>query len=467
MNLLVPEIVFACGIVVMMILSLYSKISLRKPFMGLLLVGIVSLVYFSMSSPLWLITDFSAYEWFRLFPSSKLFFSQNSYTVLFKILMLAVTLIIAFAMPYSWFKSFKEVTILLSIGILGALLAVSANDLMAMYLAIEMQALAFCILIPIGSHFPNSKEAAIKYFAIGALASSLFLYGISLIYIATQSTGIPIEMPSQGLGKVGLLLVMVAVLSKVGIPPFHFWLPDVYEGSPNYVTALLATTVKVMGIVVLFKIISPHMGTEMMKDVVVAFASLSMVWAALMALRQKDFKRLIGYSSIGHMGYILAIFLTTNQWLLLLFYTFSYLAATLGSMIVLMSINSEREEEEQKVEVFAGLSQKSSFLAFQMSVFLLSLAGIPFAAGFWGKFWVFVQLFKEISFMVVLLLVIAGITTVLSFFYYLKIIRKMYFEEWKSNYTVVESPARKGATLAMFAIVVGFVLFQVQVYHAL
>ena len=464
MSLLLPEIIFAAGILGMLVLSAYKDMSLKRPFVLLILVGIFALTYFSMDKPIWMIENYSEYQHFHLFPSSLSFFSQNFYIVIFKIMLLIASLVTTLTMPQSWFRTFKETPLLLSMGILGMLLAASASDLMALYLSVEMQALAFCLLIPIGTHFPNSKEAAIKYFAMGSVASGVLLYGISLVYISTQSTFISTDMPPDVTGQIGLVIIMVAVLSKVGVSPFHFWVADVYQGSPNYITAFMATAVKLMGIVLLFRIIAPHMDNEVISLLVTCLAALSMIWASLMALRQDDFKRLIAYSSVGHMGYILAIFLTSSEWMLMVIYTFAYLTATLGTMLVLMSVNSEREKEEQALNVFAGLSQQSPLLALQMTFFLLSLAGIPFTAGFWGKFWIFAELLKQPTYPSIFLLATAGITTVISSFYYLRIIRKMYFDQWLSHYRVTQSRSRKIATMTTFALVVGFVLFQVQVY---
>ncbi len=319
----------------------------------------------------------------------------------------------------------------------GMILMAAANDLMVFFLGLETMSVAVYVLTGMWRSSPRSSEASMKYFLIGAFATGFLLYGIALIYGATGSTNLnqiaaylleqPDEWPLYLVG--GGFLLLVGFAFKVGAVPFHFWVPDVYEGAPTPVTGFMSTAVKVAAFAAWARILmyrlSPMDNDWVFPLWIIAIGT--MTFGNLLALGQSSVKRMLAYSSIAHAGYLLIPIVVGVEWggLALLFYLLTYSFMTLGAFAVLSSM-SEGDEPREKYSDFAGLGFKRPFLGFAMSLFMLSLAGFPPLAGFTGKFYVFraAVLAGHLN-----LAIIGVLNSLVSVVYYLRVIVAMYMEE--------------------------------------
>src|SRR5215472_8519032 len=319
----------------------------------------------------------------------------------------------------------------------GMIVMAAANDLIVFFLGLETMSVAVYILTGMWRASSRSSEAAMKYFLIGAFATGFLLYGIALIYGATGSTNLneisanlvePMtEWPLYLAG--GVLLLLIGFAFKVGAVPFHFWVPDVYEGAPTPVTGFMAVAVKAAafaawGRVLLHKL-SPLDGDWVFPLWLIAIGTMTL--GNLLALTQSSVKRMLAYSSIAHAGYLLIAIVVGEEWggLPLLFYVSSYAFMTVGAFAVLTCV-ADGDAPNENYGSFAGLGFKRPFLGLAMSIFMLSLAGFPPLAGFVGKFYVFrgAVLSGYIG-----LAIIGVLNSLLSVIYYLRVIVSMYMEE--------------------------------------
>ncbi|MEO1312056.1 MAG: NADH-quinone oxidoreductase subunit NuoN, partial [Pseudomonadota bacterium] len=290
-----------------------------------------------------------------------------------------------------------EFPILVLLAALGMGIMVSANDLIALYLGVELQSLAFYVLAAFNRDSRRSTEAGLKYFVLGALSSGLLLYGASLIYGfvgATTFEAIGAQLAGEtsvGL-VVGLVFLIAGLAFKVSAAPFHMWTPDVYEGAATPVTALFAAAPKLAGMALFARVlVDPfEAAVEDWRMVIALIAAASMAIGAFSALVQTNIKRLMAYSSIGHMGYAavgLAAGGPEGASAVLLYLTV-YVIMTLGTFALILSMR-RREGLAERIEDLAGLSQTRPWMAMAMTILMFSLAGVPPTAGFWGKWWVF------------------------------------------------------------------------------
>src|SRR6266480_6821050 len=319
----------------------------------------------------------------------------------------------------------------------GMMLMAAANDLLVFFLGLETMSIAVYVLTGMWRASERSSEAAMKYFLMGAFATGFLLYGIALIYGATGSTNLnliadflieqPSDWPLYLIG--GGFLLLVGFAFKVGAVPFHFWVPDVYEGAPTPVTGFMSVAVKAAAFagwarIVLHKL-SPLDTDWAVPLWVLAIATMTM--GNLLAISQSSVKRMLAYSSIAHAGYLLIAFVVGEEWggLPLLFYVLTYACMTFGAFAVVTSL-SDKEHPRESYTDFAGLGFKRPFLAMAMSLFMLSLAGFPPLAGFAGKFYIFrsAVLSGHVS-----LAIIGVLNSLLSVIYYLRVIVAMYMEE--------------------------------------
>ena len=326
-----------------------------------------------------------------------------------------------------------EYAILVLLSTLGMMVLISAGDLITLYLGLELMSLALYVVA--SSHRDNAKstEAGLKYFVLGALSSGMLLYGASLVYGFTGTVNFAGIAAAAKTGSVGIIFGIVFVLAglcfKVSAVPFHMWTPDVYEGAPTPVTAFFASAPKVAAMAVFVRVaMTAFPGiTNEWQQIVVFVSIASMALGSFAAIGQRNIKRLMAYSSIGHMGFALVGLAagTAEGAQGVLVYLAIYVAMTLGSFAIILAMKRNGQAVEQ-ISDFAGLSRTNPLLAFFFAMFLFSLAGVPPLAGFFGKFYVFLAAIHANLFT---LAVIGVLTSVVGAFYYLSIVKVMYFDD--------------------------------------
>lgn len=328
-----------------------------------------------------------------------------------------------------------EYAILIMLSTVGMMVLISAGDLIMLYLGLELMSLALYVVAASHRDDTKSTEAGLKYFVLGALSSGMLLYGASLVYGFTGTVsfaGIAAEAKTGSLGILfGLVFLLAGLCFKVSAVPFHMWTPDVYEGAPTPVTAFFASAPKVAALAVFTRVaLTAFPGMVLEWQQIVVFVSIaSMALGSFAAIGQKNIKRLMAYSSIGHMGFALVgLAAGTEQGAQgVLIYIAIYVAMTLGTFSIIIAMKRNGKAVET-ISDFAGLSRTNPLLAFFFAMFLFSLAGIPPLAGFFAKFYVFLAAIKAGLFT---LAVIGVLTSVVGAFYYLTIIKVMYFDEPK------------------------------------
>jgi NADH-quinone oxidoreductase subunit N len=331
-----------------------------------------------------------------------------------------------------------EYSILILLSTTGMMMLISAADLIALYLGLELMSLALYVVAAINRDSVRSTEAGLKYFVLGALSSGMLLYGASLVYGFTGTVSFAgiANAASQGsagtasLGLVfGLVFLFAGFCFKVSAVPFHMWTPDVYEGAPTPITAFFAAAPKVAGIAMFVRttiVAFPGILTQWQR-IVVFVAIASMALGAFAAIGQKNIKRLMAYSSIGHMGFALVGLAAGTQQGIhgVLVYMAIYVAMTLGAFACILSMRRDGQMVEEIADL-AGLARTKPTMAFFFAMLLFSLAGIPPLAGFFAKFYVFLAAIQAGLFT---LAVIGVVTSVVGSYYYLAIVKTMYFDE--------------------------------------
>ncbi len=357
-----------------------------------------------------------------------------------------------------------EYVILVLLSALGMMLMISANDLISVYMGLELQSLALYVIAAFDRDNAKSSEAGLKYFVLGALSSGMLLYGASLIYGFTGSTrfeDIELALGANGssLGVIfGLVFMIAGFAFKVSAVPFHMWTPDVYEGAPTPVTAFFAAAPKVAAMALFTRVMmGPFKGIAVEWQQIVMFVSVaSMILGAFAAIGQTNIKRLIAYSSISHMGYAL-VGLAANsregvQGVVL--YMLIYMVTTVGVFACIMAMRRAGNQVET-IGDLSGLSRNNKTMAFVLAALMLSLAGIPPLAGFFGKLFVFMAAVKSGLY---ILAVIGVLASVVGAYYYLRIVKIMYFDEPAAAFDAMDTEVRFVALVSgIFA--VAFALF--------
>jgi len=322
---------------------------------------------------------------------------------------------------------------LLLFSVCGALVMFSFTNMTMLFLGIEILSIPLYVLAGSRRDDLASNEAALKYFLMGAFATGILLFGMTLVYGATASfdlgtisRAIESGSVSPGMLNVGILLIIIGLSFKVSAVPFHFWAPDVYSGSPNLVTAFMATVVKTAAFAAFYRLFSMAFGgAESFWSLPVAvMAGLTMTVANVTALFQTNFKRMMAYSSVSHAGYLLLAILAINTAgsdQSMLFYTLSYSIATICAFGAYIAV--AEPSGDGSFATFNGLGQRQPFLAAVLAISMLSLAGIPPTAGFFGKYFLFTAAFVKYPWLVVL----AVVNSAISIYYYFKVIIAMYF----------------------------------------
>jgi NADH-quinone oxidoreductase subunit N len=328
-----------------------------------------------------------------------------------------------------------EYPVLIVLATLGMMVMISAGDLIALYVGLELQSLALYVVAAMNRDNLRSTEAGLKYFVLGALSSGMLLYGASLIYGFTGHTefsGIAAQLKAHGvsIGIVfGIVFVLAGLAFKIAAVPFHMWTPDVYEGSPTPVTAFFSAAPKIAAMALIVRVVVSGLGPAAhdWRQIIVFISIASMLLGAFAAINQRNIKRLMAYSSIGHMGYALVgLAAGTAQGVeSVILYVGLYAAMTLGAFCCILAMERDGDAVEDIGEL-AGLSRDNPVLAFLFAMILFSLAGIPVLAGFFAKLYVFQA---AIAANLTWLAVIGALASVVGAYYYLRIVKIMYFDE--------------------------------------
>jgi len=356
------------------------------------------------------------------------------------ITLLAASLVLIISSTYlKIFKILKiEYSILILCSVLGMMIMISSNDLIVFYMGLELQSLALYVLATFNRDQLKSSEAGLKYFVLSALSSGLLLYGCSLIYGFSGSTNFDIIATKLNSEEYvltfGIVFILVGLAFKISAVPFHMWAPDVYEGSPTSVTLFFTMVPKVAALTVFIRFLYvPFLNLIDQWQMIIVFLSIaSMLFGAVAAIGQNNLKRLIAYSSIGHIGYALAGLATgTNEGIQSsIIYLTIYIIMNLGlfSCLLMMKRNNEYYED---INDLSGLSKNHPLLALSLLIILFSLAGIPPLAGFFAKFYIFKSVIEQSMYF---LAIVGLLSTVVAAFYYLRIIKIIYFDEEKEKF---------------------------------
>jgi NADH-quinone oxidoreductase subunit N len=356
-----------------------------------------------------------------------------------------------------------EYVILLLFSLLGSTLLVGATDLILLVICFELAGIPLFILaaydkteLP-GEAAQRTAEGAFKFFAVGVVSTPFSLFGLSLVVGFSGTTRIAelISAPNTPVMQLGMLLLLAGMGFKLGVVPFHMWMPDAYQAASTPFVAFVSAAPKLAALAALARVFLVGFADHaaLWTQALVLLAALSLVFGNLWALAQRNTKRLLAYSSIGHVGYLLMGVATAEEFGLatLLFYLLAYAATNLGVFLVAEAVTLDTGEET--LDEFAGLARRSPWLALSMLLFLLSLAGIPFVAGFWAKLYVFLAAWRAgFEWMVVL----GALLAVLALFYYLQIARAMYMTPPTRDSALRTSPGLTLAIVACLAAVVGF-----------
>jgi NADH-quinone oxidoreductase subunit N len=361
----------------------------------------------------------------------------------------------------SWFgrdRDYRaEYPVLILFAAVGMGMMVSAGDLLTLYVGLELQSLAAYVLASFQRSDARSAEAGLKYFVLGALASGILLYGISLLYGFTGTTlfgGIAAALGSGvSTGELfGIVFVLAGLAFKISAVPFHMWTPDVYEGAPTPVTAFFASAPKVAAMALLVRVSVEAMGpaTDAWRQIIIFAALASTILGGVAAIGQRNIKRLLAYSSINNVGFALVGLAAAGVVGVssVLFYMTVYLVMTLGAFLVVLRMRDADGRPVETIASLSGLSRTRPGLALAMAIFMFSLAGVPPLFGFWPKFLVFDA---AVQAHLTWLAAVAITTSVISAFYYIMIVKRMYFDEPAPAFAETQEPV--GAVLILVAAV--------------
>jgi len=349
----------------------------------------------------------------------------------------------------------------------GLMYLVSAIDFIFIFVSLELVTISFFVLVSFPRRNPIALEAGVKYLILGALSTAFLVYGITWIFGVAGETNLARITASFASGKIdnygatfGAVLVLVGLGFKIAAVPFQIWVPDVYQGAPTPITAFLSVGSKAAGFVVLLRVLQPFLILPNMQRLVVLIALLTVVYGNLAALPQTNLKRLLGYSSIAHAGYLL-IGVACFDGRAVTFYLAAYLLMTLLSFATLIVVAQQTGEE---ISGFDGLAKRAPFLAFAMLVAMASLAGLPFTAGFFGKFLIFVSAIAQKQ---VALVVVGIVTVACGFYYYLKVVRAMYWQPSTNNNTIAVSILSRAVMILMIMATVLFGVYPQPILRAI
>ena len=430
LNLVLPEIFISLSIMFLLVLGVFKKDSSK-------LIFNISLLVLLITASITL-NETSNINRTTLFNNSVVIDYMSS-------LMKIITLVGAFlvlVISSNYLKIFKifkiEYPILILSSVLGMMVMISSNDLMVFYIGLELQSLALYVLATFNRDQLKSSEAGLKYFVLSALSSGLLLYGCSLIYGFSGSTNF--DVISNQLNSTnyvltfGIVFILVGLAFKISAVPFHMWAPDVYEGSPTSVTLFFTMVPKIAALTVFIRFLYvPFLNLIDQWQLIIIFLSIaSMLFGAIAAIGQTNIKRLIAYSSISHIGYTLAGLATgSNEGIQSsIVYITIYVIMNLAFFSCLLMLKRNNQYYED-IDDLSGLSKNHPLLSLSLLVILFSLAGIPPLAGFFAKFYIFTAVLEQSMYF---LAIVGLLSTVIAAFYYLRIIKIIYFDKEKEKY---------------------------------
>ncbi len=428
-NLVLPEIFISLALMFFLIIGVFKKNSSNL---------IYNLSIFSLIILLALIVNLTSINETSLFNES---YKIDELSTFMKILTIfsGIFVMLTSSKYLKLTKIFKiEYPVLILCSILGMMVMISSNDLIVFYMGLELQSLSLYILASFNRDNVLSSESGVKYFVLSALSSGFLLYGCSLIYGFSGSTNFilisdNLNANSYGL-TFGIVFILVGLAFKISAVPFHMWAPDVYQGSPTSVTIFFAILPKIAALTVFIRFLYvPFLDLIYQWQMIMVFLSIaSMLFGAVAAIGQKNLKRLIAYSSIGHMGYALAgLSVGTNQGIQSsVIYLSIYLFMNLAFFSCLFMLR-KNDNYYENIEDLSGLSKKHPILSLCFLIVLFSLAGIPPLAGFFAKFYIFLAVIEQSMYF---LAVVGLLSTVVAAYYYLRIIKIIYFDPEKENY---------------------------------
>ena len=430
LNLIFPEIFLSLSIMFLLILGVFKKNSFN-------IIHNLSLIVLLVTAVITFNETISINE--------ELLFNQSVIIDPLSSLMKIVTLLAAFitlAISTNYLKTLNlhkiEYSILILSALLGMMIMIGANDLIVFYMGLELQSLALYVLATFNRENLKSSEAGLKYFVLSALSSGLLLYGCSLIYGFSGSTNFEIIASqldsSEYAFTFGIVFILVGLAFKITAVPFHMWAPDVYEGSPTTVTLFFTMVPKIAALTVFIRFLYvPFLNLIEQWQMIIIFLSIaSMLFGAIAAIGQTNIKRIIAYSSIGHIGYALAGLCTgTNEGIQsAIVYIIIYTVMNLGLFSCLLMLKRNNEYFEN-LEDLSGLSKNHPLISISLLIVLFSLAGIPPLAGFFAKFYIFTAVIEQSMYF---LAIVGLLSTVVAAFYYLRIIKIIYFDNEKEKF---------------------------------
>ncbi|MDA9682107.1 NADH-quinone oxidoreductase subunit NuoN [Candidatus Pelagibacter sp.] len=430
LNLILPEIFISLSIMFLLILGVYKKEGSKLTFnISLLVLLITAIITFN---------ETFAIKRTTLFNDSVVIDYMASLMKIITLLGAFLALIIS-SSYLKIFKIFKiEYPVLILSSVLGMMVMISSNDLMVFYMGLELQSLALYVLATFNRDQLKSSEAGLKYFVLSALSSGLLLYGCSLIYGFSGSTNFNIISnqlnSNEYVLSFGIVFILVGLAFKISAVPFHMWAPDVYQGSPTTVTLFFTMVPKIAALTVFIRFLYvPFLNLIDQWQMIIVFLSIaSMLFGAIAAIGQTNIKRLIAYSSIGHIGYTLAGLATGSnegiQSSIVYISIYIIMNLALFSSLLMLKRNNEYYEE---IEDLSGLSKNHPLLSLSLLIILFSLAGIPPLAGFFAKLYIFKAVLEQSMYF---LAIVGLLSTVVAAFYYLRIIKIIYFDKEKEKY---------------------------------
>ena len=458
LNLVLPEIFISLSIMFLLVLGVFKKDSSKITFnISLLVLLIASIITLNETFSINRVT---------LFNNSVVIDPMSS-------LMKIITLIGAFlvlVISSAYLKSFKifkiEYPVLILSSVLGMMVMISSNDLIVFYMGLELQSLALYVLATFNRDQLKSSEAGLKYFVLSALSSGLLLYGCSLIYGFSGSTNFNVISSQLNSNEYvltfGIVFILVGLAFKISAVPFHMWAPDVYEGSPTSVTLFFTMVPKIAALTVFIRFLYvPFLNLIDQWQMIIIFLSIaSMLFGAIAAIGQTNIKRLVAYSSIGHIGYTLAGLATGSnegiQSSIIYISIYVIMNLALFSCLLMLKRNDQYYED---IDDLSGLSKNHPLLSLSLLVILFSLAGIPPLAGFFAKFYVFKTVIEQSMYF---LAVVGLLSTVIAAFYYLRLIKIMYFDEEKEKYDTDHSIWLKFSLTASTLLILIYFIFPSQ-----
>ncbi|WP_449538044.1 NADH-quinone oxidoreductase subunit NuoN [Ferdinandcohnia sp. Marseille-Q9671] len=440
-GVMAPEFIILGVATLLSLLDLFlGKDKDRKPLGWIGIVGILVAIGFTVSL---IGTDVTSilHDTFRL----------DTFSIAFKLILLVGTgLVLLLAMNYEPKEGIGyrgEFYYLLLTALLGTMIMTSSGDLITLFVGLELLSISSYILAGIRKRNQLSNESALKYVINGTVSTAIFLFGVSYVYGLTGTSNLKEIFVASGniqdsqhiyILAIALFMIVVGLSFKIAAAPFHMWAPDVYQGAPTPVTAFLSVVSKTAGFVIILRIvvmifIQAPSGNEdspfllfHLQDLLAIIAGATMIIGNTIALRQRNIKRLMAYSSIAHAGYVLVAFVAFSYFMMdaIWFYLVAYLFMSLGFFAILQVVSQKSDSED--ISIFAGLYKRSPLLAVALGVFILSLAGIPGTAGFIGKLEIFIGVFVTSPAHYVLASIMIA-TTVVSYFYYFGILTQMFF----------------------------------------